>query len=87
MALIVDIVRSILCTSWLNLLLVFVPIGYGSYFIGLNSTVIFVFNALAIVPLSSLLTDVTEKIASDAGDTIGAILNISLGNLVELILL
>lgn len=87
MALIVDIVRSILCTSWLNLLLVFVPVGYVSYFIGLNSTIIFVFNALAIVPLSSLLTDVTEKIASDAGDTIGAILNISLGNLVELILL
>ncbi|KAM0265189.1 hypothetical protein ACHAQJ_000342 [Trichoderma viride] len=86
MALIVDIVRSVLCTSWLNLLLVFVPIGYGSYFININSTLIFIFNALAIVPLSSLLTDVTEKIASDAGDTIGAILNISLGNLVELIL-
>jgi Ca2+:H+ antiporter len=87
MALIVDIVRSVLCTSWLNLLLVFVPVGYVSYFISLNSTIIFVFNALAIVPLSSLLTDVTEKIASDAGDTIGVILNISLGNLVELILL
>ncbi|KAL7924466.1 hypothetical protein ACQKWADRAFT_319530 [Trichoderma austrokoningii] len=86
MALIVDIARSVLCTSWLNLLLVFVPVGYVSYFINLNSTIIFVFNALAIVPLSSLLTDVTEKIASDAGDTIGAILNISLGNLVELIL-
>lgn len=86
MALIVDIVRSVLCTSWLNLLLVFVPVGYVSYFLRLNSTIIFVFNALAIVPLSSLLTDVTEKIASDAGDTVGAILNISLGNLVELIL-
>ncbi|KAL7942593.1 hypothetical protein V8C42DRAFT_354722 [Trichoderma barbatum] len=86
MALIVDIVRSVLCTSWLNLLLVFVPIGYVAYFVNINSTFIFVFNALAIVPLSSLLTDVTEKIASDAGDTVGAILNISLGNLVELIL-
>ncbi|UKZ79889.1 hypothetical protein TrVFT333_007652 [Trichoderma virens FT-333] len=86
MALIVDIVRSVLCTSWLNLLLVFVPIGYVAYFVNINSTLIFIFNALAIVPLSSLLTDVTEKIASDAGDTVGAILNISLGNLVELIL-
>lgn len=86
MALIVDIVRSVLCTSWLNLLLFFVPIGYVAYFLNINSTLIFIFNALAIVPLSSLLTDVTEKIASDAGDTVGAILNISLGNLVELIL-
>lgn len=86
MALIVDIVRSVLCTSWLNVLLVFVPIGYVAYFLNINSTLIFIFNALAIVPLSSLLTDVTEKIASDAGDTVGAILNISLGNLVELIL-
>ncbi|KAL7932999.1 Ca2+ transporter [Trichoderma chlorosporum] len=86
MALIVDIVRAVLCTSWLNVLLVFVPVGYVAYFFNINSTFIFVFNALAIVPLSSLLTDVTEKIASDAGDTVGAILNISLGNLVELIL-
>ncbi|RFU78489.1 vacuolar calcium ion transporter [Trichoderma arundinaceum] len=86
MALIVDIVRSVLCSSWLNLLLVFVPVGYVAYIVDINSTLIFIFNALAIVPLSSLLTDVTEKIASDAGDTVGAILNISLGNLVELIL-
>ncbi|KAH6608439.1 vacuolar calcium ion transporter [Trichoderma cornu-damae] len=86
MALIVDILRSVLCSSWLNLLLGFVPVGYVAYVFDINSTLIFLFNALAIVPLSSLLTDVTEKIASDAGDTVGAILNISLGNLVELIL-
>lgn len=39
------------------------------------------------VPLSSLLTEATERIAAEAGDTIGALLNISFGNLVELMLL
>ncbi|KAF4988121.1 hypothetical protein FGRMN_9951 [Fusarium graminum] len=43
--------------------------------------------AQAIVPLSALLTDATEIIAAKAGDTIGALLNITFGNLVELILL
>ncbi|KAH6951818.1 hypothetical protein DER45DRAFT_492813 [Fusarium avenaceum] len=47
----------------------------------------FTCNAIAIVPLSALLTDSTEVIAAKAGDTIGALLNITFGNLVELILL
>ena len=49
--------------------------------------VVFVTNAVATVPLSAFLTDATEDIASHAGDFAGAILNVSLGNLVELILL
>ena len=48
---------------------------------------VFICNAIAIVPLSSLLTDATEAIAARAGDTVGALLNITFGNLVELILL
>ncbi|KAF6827772.1 sodium calcium [Colletotrichum plurivorum] len=72
--------------SWLNLLLVFVPVGLGLFLANASPILVFIFNGLAIVPLSSLLTGATEKIASEAGDTIGAFLNISLGNLVELIL-
>ncbi|KAK5988164.1 Vacuolar calcium ion transporter [Cladobotryum mycophilum] len=85
-ALILEILRETLSCSWFNLLLIFVPIGYVSYLRDFRPTLTFLFNALAIVPLSTLLTEATERIASDAGDTIGAILNISLGNLVELIL-
>ncbi|KAF9875335.1 sodium calcium [Colletotrichum karsti] len=73
-------------SSWLNLLLVFVPVGVWLFLSQVSPILIFVFNGIAIIPLSSLLTGATEKIASDVGDTVGALLNISLGNLVELIL-
>ncbi|KAJ3961253.1 hypothetical protein N0V92_002050, partial [Colletotrichum tropicale] len=73
-------------SSWLNVLLVFVPVGLGLFLSNASPILVFVFNGIAIIPLSALLTGATEKIASDAGDTIGAFLNISLGNLVELIL-
>ncbi|KAF4484655.1 Vacuolar calcium ion transporter [Colletotrichum fructicola Nara gc5] len=73
-------------SSWLNVLLVFVPVGLGLFLSNASPILVFIFNGIAIIPLSALLTGATEKIASDAGDTIGAFLNISLGNLVELIL-
>ncbi len=43
-------------------------------------------NALAIVPLASLLSHATEGVASRLGDTIGALLNVTFGNAVELII-
>ncbi|KAK1580033.1 uncharacterized protein LY79DRAFT_521559 [Colletotrichum navitas] len=72
--------------SWLHSLLVFVPVGIWAFLSNRAPLVVFVTNGIAIVPLSSLLTSATEKIAEDAGDTVGALLNITLGNLVELIL-
>jgi hypothetical protein len=74
-------------SSWLNSLIVFVPLGAAAYITDTYPAVVFISNAIAIVPLSALLTDATERIAKDAGDTVGALLNISLGNLVELIIL
>ncbi|RDA88913.1 hypothetical protein CP532_5486 [Ophiocordyceps camponoti-leonardi (nom. inval.)] len=72
---------DMMSSSWLNALLVFVPVGLASYVIGLGPVYVFGFNAAAIVPLSALLTDATERVAAHAGDTVGALLNISLGNL------
>jgi len=80
-------VRSTGTSSWVNGLLIFVPLGIASYMLHLSPILVFVLNGVAIIPLSALLTDATEKISSDAGDTVGALLNISLGNLVELIIL
>ncbi|RDA94978.1 hypothetical protein CP533_0109 [Ophiocordyceps camponoti-saundersi (nom. inval.)] len=77
---------DMMSSSWLNALLVFVPVGLASHLVGLGPVYVFAFNAAAIVPLSALLTDATERVAAHAGDTVGALLNISLGNLVELIL-
>ncbi|KAL0777443.1 hypothetical protein CaCOL14_006961 [Colletotrichum acutatum] len=79
-------IRKKMFSLWLNCLLIFVPIGVWAFWSDKAPLVIFITNAIAVVPLSSLLTGATEMIASDAGDTVGALLNITMGNLVELIL-
>ena len=76
-----------LLTSQLKSLLISVPIGFGTYLANIGPMVIFVSNLIAVIPLSSLLTAATDNVASDAGEAVGALLSISLGNLVELILL
>ena len=80
-------IRSTVVASRLNWLLIFVPIGLAAHMLEINPLLIFITNAVAIVPLSVMLTEATERIAAEAGDTIGALLNITLGNLVELIIL
>ena len=44
-------------------------------------------NAVAIVPLAGLLAHATESVASEMGDTIGSLMNVTFGNAVELIIL
>ncbi len=48
--------------------------------------VIFAMNAIAIIPLAGLLSHATESVASRLGDTVGALLNVTFGNAVELII-
>ncbi|KAL4994033.1 Sodium/calcium exchanger protein-domain-containing protein [Aspergillus recurvatus] len=43
-------------------------------------------NAVAIIPLAGLLSHATECVASRMGDAIGALLNVTFGNAVELII-
>jgi Ca2+:H+ antiporter len=47
---------------------------------------LFVLSVLAIVPLAALLSRATESIAAKTGDTVGGLLNATLGNLTELII-
>ena len=49
-------------------------------------TLLFVLSVLAIVPLAALLSRATEAVASRTGDTIGGLLNATLGNLTELLI-
>lgn len=79
--------RAIIFNSWINVLLVFVPVAIVSYLTKAHPIIVFTTNAIAIIPLSGLLTYATECIASEAGDTIGALINISFGNLVEIVIL
>ena len=49
-------------------------------------TRLFVLSVLAIVPLAALLSHATESVAARTGDTIGGLLNATLGNLTELVI-
>jgi hypothetical protein len=78
--------KNALTHSWLNLLLIFVPIGITADFAHLSPAIIFAMNSVAIVPLAGLLAMATESVAGRLGDTWGALLNVSFGNAVELII-
>lgn len=79
--------KDIVLSSWINVLLVFVPIGIAAKAAGLDSTIIFAMNAVAIIPLAGLLSHATESVAKRMGDTVGALMNVTFGNAVELIIL
>lgn len=82
-----DDVRRAVFNSWVNVLLIFIPIGIAVEAAGLPPAVVFAMNAVAVVPLAGLLAYATESVASQLGDTLGALLNVSFGNAVELIIL
>lgn len=72
--------------SWMNILLVFVPIGIIVANVGINARVVFAINCVAIIPLAGLLSFATESVARKMGDALGALLNVTFGNAVELII-
>jgi Ca2+:H+ antiporter len=49
-------------------------------------TLLFVLSVLAILPLAILLSHATESVAAKTGDTVGGLLNSTLGNLTELVI-
>ncbi|KAK0731835.1 hypothetical protein B0H67DRAFT_88622 [Lasiosphaeris hirsuta] len=79
--------KTILLHTKLNILLVFVPVGIVVAEIpGSPPGLIFAMNALAIIPLAGLLSIATETVARKLGDSLGALLNVTFGNAVELII-
>ncbi|KAJ4421552.1 hypothetical protein N0V82_003690 [Gnomoniopsis sp. IMI 355080] len=80
------VVWLVLASSWINVLLVFVPVGIAAHFANLGQPVIFAMNAIAIIPLAAMLAYATESVSKKLGDTIGALMNVTFGNAVELII-
>lgn len=82
--------KDALFHSWINVLLIFVPIGIAMNFVNLpgivKPTIVFSLNAVAIIPLAGLLAFATESVASRMGDTWASLLNVTFGNAVELII-
>jgi Ca2+:H+ antiporter len=68
-------------------LLVFVPAALAGERLEPEAhTLLFVLSVLAIVPLAALLSHATESVAARTGDTLGGLLNATLGNLTELVI-
>ncbi|HKE45974.1 MAG TPA: calcium/proton exchanger [Steroidobacteraceae bacterium] len=68
-------------------LLAFVPIVFVFAKLKPDShTLLFVLSVLAIVPMTVLLAKATESVAAKTGDSVGGLLNATLGNLAELVI-
>lgn len=76
---------QVLMTNYVNVLLVFVPLGIIAGLADWSPVLQFVLNFIAIIPLASLLAFATEELAVPLGQTIGGLLNATFGNAVELI--
>ena len=67
-------------------MLVFVPLGLAAPYIGLNDSAVFILNCFAITPLADVLCQATDSVASFLGETTGALVNVTMGNLTELVI-
>jgi Ca2+:H+ antiporter len=68
-------------------LLLFVPIVFAAEHLAPEAhTLLFALSVLAIVPLAALLSHATESVAAKTGDSVGGLLNATLGNLTELVI-
>ncbi|CCH63066.1 hypothetical protein TBLA_0J00660 [Henningerozyma blattae CBS 6284] len=72
-------------SSPLNLLLPFTLLGLIWGHFQLGDTLSFAFNFLGIIPLAAILAFATEELSDNVGNTLGALLNATFGNAVELI--
>ncbi|KAG5652243.1 hypothetical protein H0H81_005701 [Sphagnurus paluster] len=70
----------------LNICLLFIPVAWALHFTHQSATIVFIFSALGIVPLAALLGFGTEQIALRTSQSVGGLLNATLGNIVEMII-
>ncbi|KAF2193475.1 Calcium/proton exchanger [Zopfia rhizophila CBS 207.26] len=80
-----DVTWKTLASNYVNVLLVFVPVGIVAGALHLDPTAVFVLNFIAIVPLAALLSFATEELSDKMGQTLGGLMNATFGNAVELI--
>lgn len=70
----------------LSLLLIAFPVAIAGDTAGWNQTWVFIFSAIAVIPLAGYIGEATEALAAFTGPRIGALLNATLGNAAELII-
>merc|ERR1739838_501602 len=72
--------------TWLSWCYVAAPVCYYYYFSGGSAGVQFWSAFVAMIPMATLLGDLTEVLAAHTGDLIGGLVNATLGNAVEMII-
>ncbi|PNS18868.1 Vacuolar calcium ion transporter [Sphaceloma murrayae] len=77
--------RVVLFGSWINVLLLAVPVSFAVNYAEVDGRVIFVVAFIAIIPLAATLSFATEELAMYVGQTLGGLLNATFGNATELI--
>jgi hypothetical protein len=82
----VKFIWRMLSSSYLNLLLLAMPIGILGGILRAPPLLVFSSNFLALLPLALILGEITEDLAVRFGDAIGGLLNATFGNVVEMIL-
>jgi Ca2+:H+ antiporter len=75
-----------LMSLWLWLLLPVGMVGYALSFFGVSETTLFVLTAVGIIPLAALIGESTEELAYRVGSSAGGLLNVTFGNVPELII-
>jgi len=70
----------------LSILLIFIPIGIASHWLRWEKWLVFLCNFLAILPMAWLIGKTTEDLSASCGDVLGALLNATFGNVVEMML-
>lgn len=78
-------IKITLASSYINILLICVPIGIIAGHNDWDPTAVFLWNFFGIIPLAAVLSFATEEISVKLGETMGGLLNATFGNAVELI--
>ncbi|KAH9928627.1 Sodium/calcium exchanger protein-domain-containing protein [Fomitopsis serialis] len=75
-------IKAIIVMSWLNVLLVCIPVSWALNFAlphtDSNDTLIFIFSFLSIIPLAKLLAFATDELSLRVGQTLAGLLNATL---------
>jgi Ca2+:H+ antiporter len=72
--------------GWPYVLMPFIPVALLLELIGGNHLLIFTSSALGVIPMAALMGRATEELADRTGPGIGGLLNVTFGNLPELMI-
>lgn len=73
-------------SRWFWALLPVGVLGFALYLAGASPTAVFVLTTLGIIPLAALIGKATEELAYQVGSAAGGLLNVTFGNIPELII-